>query len=288
MPLFLRALPLSIGTLWHYVFLFPLVLIVSLPFLLLTIIPLVGLPVTWGVITFIGFAGYRCALAARGHGNEPSFVRLVMSSLTMGIIVAFCAIFFLALSAAIGTGLELLGIGENLSLSVGFEIPFAAGLTGFIYLGLNSLFYFSMAVPMTAVAYAATPKGRDADPFFGFGSGLLSLMASWGLWIAGMVYFGFFAVLGDTIAYGTYLMIRDILPFTGEPPFPPDWTMVAVSLLYLLWGTCWFSATAVLAWEGRIAKKEAEKVEVATVPRISAEDLRAMREARMPGNREER
>lgn len=283
MPLFLRALPLSIGSLWHYVFLFPLVLIVSLPFLLLTIIPFAGLPVAWGVMTFIGFAGYRCALAASGHGNEPSFTRLVVFSLTRGMLVAFCSIFFLALSLAIGTGLGLLGIGENLSISVGFDVPFAAGLSLVFYLVLTTLFYFGMAVPMTAAAHASTPKGGDVDPFYGFGAGLFSLMTSWGLWLAGMVYFGFFDMLGEATTYSTYLMMANLVGVEGEPPQPLDWTFLAISVLYLLWGTCWFSATAVLAWDQRQARRLEEKAAAVAVPRVSADDLRALREARMPG-----
>ena len=286
-PLFIRALPLSISTLWHYIFLFPLVLAVSLPFLLLTIIPLVGLPVTWGVITFIGFAGYRCALTAQGHGNEPSFIKLVMSSLTMGIIVALCAIFFLALSVAIGTGIGLLGIGEDVELPAGISLPFAAGLSGAIYLVLNSLFYFCMAVPMTAVAHAATPKGRDTDPFFGFGAGLFSLMAAWALWIVGMIYFRFFESLGEGFAYAIWLMLESLLDTGAEPPYLVDWAYFAAAVLYLLWGTCWFSATAVLAWDRTHQKRKLQKVETASVPRVSADELRALREARMPGSREE-
>lgn len=286
MPLFLRALPLSIGTLWHYVFLFPLVLAVSLPFLLLTIIPFAGLPVTWGVITFIGFAGYRCALAAHGHGNEPSFSKLVVSSLTMGVLVALCSLFFLAVSVAIGTGLGLLGVGENITVSVGFDIPMVAGLSLVIYLVVNSLFYFAMSVPMTAAAHAATPKGRDSDPFFGFGSGLFSLITAWGLWMVGMVYFGFFDEIGRAIAYGTYLAMGNIVGFEGDPPMALNVPLLVLSVLFMLWGTCWFSATAVLAWDRRHARVRAEKEVVAAVPRVSADDLRALREARMPGKQD--
>ena len=36
--------------------------------------------------TFISFAGYRCALTAFGKGSEPSFTKLVTSSLIMATL----------------------------------------------------------------------------------------------------------------------------------------------------------------------------------------------------------
>lgn len=286
-PLFIRALPLSLGTLWHFVFLFPLVLAVSLPFLIVTIIPVISLPVVWAVMTFISFAGYRCALAAFGKGNEPSFIKLVKSSLIMGILVALSSLFMLALSAAIGTALGMVGIGEGFSAPTGVDIPYAAGVTGLIYMVLTSLFYICMAVPMTAVAHAATPRGRDADPFFGFGAGFFSLLIAWGLWFAGFVYLGFLQDLTETMAYWIALAVQQIIGIPVETPYAVDYVTMAIVVLYLMWGTCWYSAVAVLAWDRKISRSKRDKVEAATVPRVSAEDLRALREARMPGNREQ-
>ncbi len=98
-----------------------------------------------------------------------------------------------------------------------------------------------------------------------------------------MVYFGFFNVIGEASTYGTYLLTENLIGLGGEPPEAVSWPRLAVSVLFSLWGTCWFSATAVLAWDRRHAKLQAGKVEVVSVPRVSADDLRALREARMPG-----
>lgn len=112
MPLFIRALPLSLGTLWHYVFLLPFVVIACIPFLMLTLIPLVGFLVSSGIGTFITFAGYRCALTAFGRGNEPSFTKLVMSSLSLGLLNTLAGLVILMISLGIGFGLiETAAIG---------------------------------------------------------------------------------------------------------------------------------------------------------------------------------
>lgn len=167
MPLFIRALPLSLGTLWHYVFLLPFVVIVCVPFLMLTFLPLIGFMVSSAIGTFSTFAGYRCAITAFGSGNEPSFTKLVMSSLSLGFLNTLAGIVILLISLGVGTGLIRLGVG---------------------------------------------------------------------------------------------------------------------AVLWMLWRTCWFSATAVLAWDRISQKQAARRVETVDVAKVSPEDLRALRESRTPGS----
>jgi len=283
MPLFLRALPLSIGTLWHYVFLFPLVVIVSIPFLLLTIIPILGLPVAMTIATFLSFAGYRCALAANGQGNEPSFGKLMKASFVFGLINLLGSMALFALSYGIGLGLERLGIGQNVTVPEGMEIPYATGLAGVIYLVLSSLFFCAVAVPMTAAAHAATSKGRDPGPLYGFGTGLFSLAVCWALWMVGLIYLGFLASIGEAMAYGIHVLISSTFGVTVDLDYEMAWATLAISVLYLLWGTCWFAATAVLAWDRKRTRAAEAKVEDVAIPRVSVDELRALREARMPG-----
>jgi len=285
LPLFIRALPLSLGTLWHYVFLLPFVVIVCLPFLMLTFLPLVGFLVSSAIGTFITFAGYRCAITAFGRGNEPSFSKLVMSSLSLGFMNTLAGIVILMISLGVGAGLIWLGIGANVTVP-GFEdIPFAPGLAVVFFLILNSLYYCAMAVPMTAVAAAASDGARDPGPFFGFGTGIISLLVTWIAWFGGLIFLGFLWVIVETADIGTEVLVAEVLGTVLEDPRPINWVMFAVSVLYMLWGTCWFSATAVLAWDRILQDQSSRRVEVTEVAKVSADDLRALRESRMPGGR---
>ena len=294
MPLFLRALPLSIVTLWHYAFLLPLVLIFVTPFLLLASIPLAGWPVSVGIATFISFAGYRCALTAYGRGNEPSLERLIKSSLLMGMLTSLVSLLMLATAFAIDWLLEHAGLTMGWRVPALFNVPFAGAFAAAIYMVLIALFSCAMAVPMTAVAHSATPRGGDVDPFFGFGTGIFSLLIAAVVGFSGLIYLGFADRILSAVVTGLALL-SDFLLGTSAPvdaaapvePLEPvnfDWLGLGIAVGYALWNTCWFCATAVLAWDKRIENKKAELADfTAQAPKISAEDLRAMREARMSG-----
>jgi len=285
LPLFIRALPLSLGTLWHYVFLLPFVVIVCIPFLILTFLPLVGFLVSSAISTFFIFAGYRCALTAFGRGNEPSFTKLVMSSLSLGFMNTLAGVVIVVISLGLGFGLISLGVGTEFAVP-GFEdIPFAPGLTVAVFIVLNSLYYCAMAVPMTSVAAAASEGARDLGAFFGFGTGIISLSVAWIVWFSGLILLGFIWVLIETAAIGTELLSAEFLGTVLEDPRPINWVMFGVSVLYVLWGTCWFSATAVLAWDRLLQTRAASRVETVAVSKVSGDDLRALRESRMPGGR---
>ncbi len=285
MPLFLRALPLSVTTLWHYVFVLPLVLIVAVPFTVLTLIPLAGWPVSMVIATFLGLAGYRSALAAHGRGNEPSLFRLARASISLGLINTLAATAIMIV--AIGIGWVLIRFGFQDLIAVPVAVPFAGGLAAMSYLLLVSFYFCAMAVPMTAVAHAATTKGRDPDPFFGFGAGFGSLLVAWGAWYAGLFQLGFAATLLDSIASGLAIAVSEYTEVPLEEEVTIDWVPLVIAVLYFLWGTCWFCATAVLAWERRIARRGQVIEEVVQKQRINPDDLRALREARMPDNREQ-
>jgi hypothetical protein len=279
-PLFLRSLPLSVTTLWHYVFLSPLVLIVCIPFLLLTILPLVGWIVSSAILTFISFAGFRCAITALGHGNQPSFGKLVRSSLLLGVINSLAGVLFLFLAWTVATGLERLGIVPDMAVP-GLQIPYVTGFAAVLYLTFAALFYCAMAVPMTALAAAATERGRDPGPFWGFGRGLFNLVIVWGLWLAGFFYLGFFVSLVEGVAVGVETAVNRALGLPAGEEIDVNWWFFGLSVIYFLWGTCWFCATAALAWDRVQQRAATGRVVEVEVARVSAEDLRSLREARM-------
>jgi len=78
-------------------------------------------------------------------------------------------------------------------------------------------------------------------------------------------------------------MLAEAFGTVLENPQPINRVMFGISVLYLLWGTCWFSASAVLAWDRLLQSRAASRVEVVAVSKVSGDDLRALRESRMPG-----
>lgn len=283
MPLILRALPLSLMTLWHYVFVLPLVVIASVPFLLLTLVPVVGVLVVLGIITFITFAGFRCALAAFGRSNEPDFMRLVKASLSWGAINMLASIVLMIVSAGIAFGLERVGISLPGGTPALFMVPYAGAMAAAIYSVLILLYTCASAVPMTAVAYAATSKGRDPDPFFGFGAGLFALVAVMVIWVSGFLFLGVLRTLLEALATGTMVLMAQLTQAPLVDPIEVEWIPLAIAGIYTLWGTCWFCATAVLAWDRKIKRKMDVAEEIAQAPKHNVDDLRALRESRMPG-----
>lgn len=281
MPLFLRSLPLSLGTLWHYIFLLPLVVIASIPFALLALIPLVGLLVGPAIGTFFTFAGYRCALAARGRGNEPSFGKLVRASLFFGFLNTLVGAFFLFACIAVVLGAAKLGFRPSAAVATTGPMQWLPGASILVILLLNTLFTCAIAVPMTAVAAAATPGQRDPGPFVGFGQGMISLSVVWVLWVGGIFLFGLTAILTDSVAFAAQHSFSGLANRFPQAPATFPLVPFVLAVFYMLWGGCWFYATAVLAWERHIDRQAVPEVETASTVRMSAEDLRALRESRM-------
>ena len=284
MPLFLRSLPLSLGTLWHYVFLLPLVIIFCTPFVLLTLIPLIGLIVAPAMGAFVTFAGYRCALTARGRGNEPALGKLVRASLFYGFMNTLVGAVFLLLSVGVVMVLAKLGIQPSLTMASSPDIPWVPGLAIIALFVLNTLFTCAIAVPMTAVAAAASPGRRDPGPFVGFGRGMVSLTLVWIAWFGGIFLFGFFDILSESVTFAMQNTMGNLRGKLSNDV--PDFHLIPfiAAVTYLIWGSCWFYATAVLVWERHLSRQEAQKVETVAVERMTAEDLRALREARMQRN----
>lgn len=288
MPLFLRALPLSLVALWHYVFVLPLVLIVSVPFLLFMLLPLMALPVMVTITTFVTFAGYRCALAAHGKGSEPSFFRLIKSSLSWGVTNLVSGTVLMIAAYGIGRLFLTLGFSDTVKIPTIFAVPYAGGLAAAAYMVLITFYNALVAVPMTAAANAARTNGQDSDPFSGMGGGLFSLMIANFVWLSGLVYLDLLAVIVDSVAKGLLMVADEAFGVPLEQVITIDWLGLTLAIAYMMWGTCWFCATAILAWD-RIMQRKAkgESVEVQSVAKASADELRALREARMPGNREQ-
>lgn len=281
MPLFLRSLPLSFGTLWHYVFVLPLVLLFATPLMVLTLLPLIGSLISVTIFTFFAVMGYRCALAAFGKGNEPAIEKLVKSSMFFGSINTVVAVVLVFLCVGAVMGLERIGVKGDMDAPWGDAIPMVPSLAVIAFLVVNGLYNCAIAVPMAAAAVEATPSGRSADPLFGIGRGMFSLALIWILWLVGIYYSG---IIQFAIEQVTYLLYQTLGRFLDLKPIEmPQYNVpwLIASMLFLMWGTCWYYATAVIAWDDEVKSRKAERTKTREVSRMNADDLRALREARM-------
>lgn len=284
MPLFLRSLPLSFVTLWHYVFVLPIVLVFALPLLVLTLLPVIGSLISVTIFTFFAVMGHRCALAAYGKSNEPAIDKLVKSSMFFGVINTVVGFVLFMACLGVGLGLARIGVVWNVEAPWGDAIPMVPTLTVIVFFVLNGLYNCAIAVPMAEAAAEATPNGRSADPLFGIGRGLFSLAFLWILWLAVLFYSGIIQFVTEQVTYMLSEFFGRIFHF--KPIQVPQYNLLWVigSVVALMWGTCWYYATAVLAWADANKRREAKRVEVREVSRVSADELRALREARMQKN----
>lgn len=283
-PLLLRSLPLSFGALWHYVFVLPLVLLFALPLMVLTLLPLVGSLISVTIFTFFAVMGNRCALAAYGHWNEPAIDKLVKASLFFGVINTVVTFVLFMACLGVALGLARIGVEWNPETPWGDAIPAVPSLAVIAFFVLSGLYNCAIAVPMAEAAAQATPSGRSADPLYGMGRGMFSLALLWILWLVGLFYSGIIEFMIEQVIYALSEFFGRIFDFKPEPvpQYSPLWLIGCV--LVLMWGTCWYYATAVLAWADEAERREARRVEVREVSRMSAEDLRALRESRMHKN----
>lgn len=283
MPLFLRSLPLSIMTFWHYIFVLPVVVVMSIPFVFLSLIPIVGIVFSTGLTAFITIISFRCALTAYGAGNAPDIVKLVKSSLALGFMNMFAGLMILIVAVAFAIALSWLGVGESSDLPGADVIPMVPASAFLLYLLLVMCFNGAMAVPTAALAQAATEHSRDPGVIFGFGGGFFNVMAAWFIWLGGLVFLGFYGIIAEAITTGLQLMLGNFLKIPESEVQPIRIVPLVIAVVYMLWGPCWYSATAVLAWDRIVKRRDIERVKMADVSRVSAEELQALRQSRMPG-----
>ena len=278
MPLFLQSLPLSLKTLWRYLFLLPFLTALTIAVTLVAgFIPIVGLIVPGVMSVLCTLAGLRCALNARGHDSDLDLGKLVRASFWYFVLGIGVGIIFAVLAAGLGQVLDLAGGAEESSglgsiLGLGTVV---LALAAFLLAG-------ALAVPMTAAAATATIRGSQSDLFWGFGAGLVSLA------IVALVGF-----LGNVVmfflfhqAIGLYVFLQgDVVALAKSYFSLPQLEIVIpitiLSIVFSVWTTCWFFATAVLAWEREKGTQTAQLRAAPHPPRLPAEDLRALRESRM-------
>jgi hypothetical protein len=280
MPLILQALPLSLMTFVHYLLVLPILAVSAFIASYLTFIPIFGLAVPGTIAAFCTMVGLRCALTARGHGNEPDFTALASSSFVFCLI----NILFTVVVGGILFGLMYLATMVPGRKDYLFEGPGAhyvlEGVVLFVFVALLGLFASAMAVPMTASAKAGTTDGHKVDTFFGFGAGFASLSVLTLAWATIAAYSGIFGELQFAIG-----LVSDWITAFASGENLPDLRDLtyrqALMALVLVWASSWFFATAVLAWERVVKTREDARLQPTVAARSTSDDFRALREARM-------
>lgn len=283
MPLFLQALPLSFQTFWRYLILLPFLAVGAFVISFAGFIPILGMLVPGVVSAGLVIIGIRCALKARGHGNQLDFGRLLRISLIFCAINIVVNLVLPTVHWVMARGLELVGIELD-------PIGLLVGLLGLSYywaavllamLSPSALITAALAVPMTAAAVSATPRARHTDVFFGFGTGILGLMVVMLVWLfAGR----FFSIFGEVWATFGLLATALFAWLQGEGlPWElslDPWTAL-VSTLFMTWASSWFFATAVLTWECKVEQISADRAARIDANHVSSDDLRTLRAKRM-------
>ena len=275
MPLFLRALPLSLQTYWRYLILLPFLAIAA--FVLSVIggfIPFVSYLVPWAISAFLILMGIRCALAARGHYGTPGFKQLLFASFVYGILNLVIKNIYVLV------GWGIMQVMPHFGITINDENVLVSAIVIFSLYGIVlSLFASLIAVPMTEAA-AATPRGPTNGYFFGFGAGAFSLFIVMLVWAFGGKFFAFFGEVWTIFA----MLVSALLAVSRGEDIPWEWsfdlTYLMGGTLFMAWASSWFFATAVLAWETAGQLQKQDRKDAVEAQRISGDDLRALRKSR--------
>ncbi len=282
MPLFLQALPLSLKTFWRYLAILPILGVIACLLLLASFIPLVGLVVPGTVYAYCLMTGLRCALAARGHSTDPGFGHMLRAGVVFCLLTI--AATFVIESAAVLTPLGLshaFGWLQGLVDDDPRLLAFGGGVFGLLVL-FSMLWTAALAVPMT-YAVAGSSQRAGLNPFDGIGTGMIGLTLISIVWMIGGSFFSVFGEVATMVAL-LFETIRAVIA-AEDPAW--DWSISPLSLLggtlWMAWASSWFFSAAVLYWEQSLARRTAKAKATAAETRVSSEDLRALRHARMRG-----
>jgi hypothetical protein len=284
MPLFLQALPLSLKTFLRYLAILPILGIIACLLLLASLIPVVGFVVPGTVYAYCLMTGLRCALAARGHDTDPGFGHMLRAGV-MFCLLTMAATFVIQYAAI----LMPLGLGHAFGWLDGLVnedprlLAVAGGFLGFLIL-FTMVWTSALAVPMTfAVAGSGRRSSLGLNPLDGIGTGMISLTLISIVWMIGGSFFSIFGEVAMILAL-LFETIRAVIA-AEDPAW--DWSISPFTLLggtlWMTWASSWFFATAVLYWERAVHRRKVAARATVEAARVSSEDLRALRLARMRG-----
>ena len=286
MPVFIQALPLSLKTFWRYLILLPFLAVGALLLSLLSLFPVLGLLVPGAISAGLLIMGLRCALAARGHGGELVFGRLVMVSLVFSLIGIAISLLTPALNTAMLWAFDKAGVpAEPVGVLIGvFGLSYYWAGVVLAMFTPSALILSALAIPLTAAAASTNDRGPDSGLMQGFGTGILGLCVPL---IVGLFLGNIFSFFGEVQTMFA-LILTTLMALANGTELPWDWSISPRSLLggtlAITWASSWFFATAVLYWERANEKEALKNTARAQANRVSSTDIRAMRQAREQQN----
>ncbi len=207
---------------------------------------------------------------------------LALGISVMTMVVRFAADFVAPyLSGGVTLALRGADLGGEGWISALLWLLSAAGIYGLILM----LWSAALAVPTVAALANGSRHGAGLRPvdLFATGIGGLSLISL--VWLAGG---NLLSVFGEVATMFLLLFETILAVIAGEDP-SWDWSLSPFSLLggtlYMAWASSWFFSAAVLYWEHAAEKTLARGRAATEAARVTGDDLRALREARMPQTR---
>lgn len=306
----IRAFALSLSIVWRAlpmwvalfaVFYVLMSMLAGSPFLLILIMLL-----TFGTtMFFMMFSHIRAGLSALGETTAPDVGKLIRKAMKfcffVGMINVLVAILNIGgLFAMSRIGLfqwdEMLGLAmQQTPESVSkLELLFATGPVyaySIVMSIVSQLVYCAIAVPMAANAAACSPKARDYEIFWGFGSGtwrmfILMLASTTILTVAAVAYVLY--VIGIMAVHGEQLtaLLSGQLASADWQLWSSAAMLVLIPVLAVVWLVSLWCAGATICFIDRRNIREAvflSEIERIYEAPVDTQDLRALRMARMNG-----
>lgn len=295
MVLLFQSIPFSLAVFWRFLIVFPFILVPA--FVLIVGTGLIFVPIAafifWVAYNFSTLVGIRAGLGAANYGNSPALMPLIKWAMIFTFFQMACSLFLLALAWAVVTAARMLGYDEvsaiwslaflqdMTSFLWGFATgaPLLAGVTAFLLLASTALWAMSL-VPQAAAARSCSPKAPPSNLLAGFGSGFFGLFIVTTLSSALILWtdatnkmFLFFGLLLKW-AYNEYMGLLEL---------PPSLTELLPGLFGMfiwVWASCWVFGAAALAYMRHLRRSEGRSETRSRIPVTTADDIRALREAR--------
>jgi hypothetical protein len=291
MRLIFRSFGLSFAVLWRYLILLPfLIIFCGLIAMVAFILPLVGIVIGMGAITFATMIGMRSAFQALGDHNDLDFAQLVKASLMfgiaqiiMGVLVAIVGLAAFAVAALMTP--EIAPLLGNLRINTPVIIAFfqTSPITQMISVGSIVLFQVIsaiIAVPMAGAAYSATPHDTGSDIWRGLGASFWPICAILLIIYAASTQSGIYDGLGQI---WLFLTVTAISAFSGDPIIGATAAQLGWMIgcfVYVIWTSCWYFAAAALGWHKHLHDRQEAIAAIHRPQHVDGDALRALRESR--------
>ncbi|WP_333713982.1 hypothetical protein [Yoonia sp.] len=198
--IFFRAIPFSFSILWRYLIAFPVLVIMLVVFgLIAAILAFIAsmLSTFVSVLIIVAFGvgataipvmvGLRVGLQAHYLKPKINYVQMLKPAIGYGLFEAVVILMILGVAGAVFlffssmTPLEMIALGEIdedalLETLIATDPLLAWGLIAFVALATFAI-RAALLVPLAGASIGVDPSGRPHTPFFGFGSGFLSVFA---------------------------------------------------------------------------------------------------------------